>query len=181
MKKMNLRERIMSVTILVVVPIAYYSVVYKHQTEKETTLSKSVLEEETKLQAKVTTLADLQVKAEAARKTLDSNEDIKRYLDANKYMSNLLRKLGADQEDHGLNLKNISIEDHKKENNFYKSSMKVEVEASFVALGNFLGKLSDSETLIDVKSVELNRIDTDLKRCTATIVLHGYYNEGPKL
>ena len=96
-------------------------------------------------------------------------------------MSNLLRKLGADEEERGMILKSIAVEQNKKVSNFYQTTMKVEVESSFVALGNFLGALSDSETLIDVKNVSLNRIDSDLKRCTAVIEVHGYFNEGPKL
>lgn len=181
MKKMNMRERIMTAAVLVAVPCAYFSMVSQKQSNEILTTQAAVATTQQALQTSQATLVELELKAAVAQKSLNANDEVKRYLESNKYMSNLLRKLGADEEDNGLFLKDITIENNNKENNFYRSAMKVQVESTFVALGNFLGKLSDSETLIDVKSVELNRIDSDLKRCTATIQLQGYFNEGPKL
>jgi Tfp pilus assembly protein PilO len=181
MKKLNKRERIMGAMIAVCVPLVYLSVVYTSQAEKIQTLQTSLQTESSKLQSQEAILTDLTAKAILAKKASDSNDEIKRYLETNRYMSNLLRKLGADEQERGMILKNIAVQDNKKLNNFYQSTMKVEVESSFVALGNFLGALSDTETLIDVKTVVLNRIDSDLKRCTAVIEVNGYFNEGPKL
>lgn len=181
MKKMNRRERILSIFILVSLPLAYSTVVYSQQSKKITELTATVQAERTKLATSEQSMLELTNKAALATKSLNSNDEVKRYLDTNRYMSSLLRKLGADEQERGMILKTIAVEQNKKLNNFYQTTMKVEVESSFVALGNFLGALSDTETLIDVKTVTLNRIDSDLKRCTAIIEVDGYFNEGPKL
>ncbi len=181
MKKMNKREKILGSAILVCLPLVYLMVVSPQQSLKIVELTTSVQSATTALQASESTLAGMMTKVVASQKTLDSNDEVKRYLEANRHMSNLLRKLGADEQERGMILKNITVDQNKKLNNFYQTTMKVEVESSFVALGNFLGALSDTETLIDVKTVSLNRIDSDLKRCTAVIEVHGYFNEGPKL
>lgn len=181
MRKLNLRERIMGLLIVISVPTVYLTMISNKQAQAIAELSSSVQDQTSKVDENQKTLQNLLLKASTAKKAMNSNDDVKRYLEVNQNMSNLLRKLGADEQNRGMILKNISIEDSKKTNNFYQSSMKVEVESSFVALGNFLGALGDNETLIDVKSVVLNRIDTDLKRCTAVIEVKGYFNEGPKL
>ena len=181
MKKMNKRERILSCTIMLCLPLVYFTVLSPQQANKITELNASVQNTSTQLQASETKLSGLMTQVAASKKSLNTNDEVKRYLEANRHMSNLLRKLGANEEEHGMILKNITVDQNKKMNNFYQTTMKVEVESSFVALGNFLGALSDTETLIDVKTVMLNRIDSDLKRCTAVIEVNGYFNEGPKL
>lgn len=181
MKKLNNRERILCLVILVCLPLAYFSVVYEQQATKIETLKASIQTEKTKLEEREKTVQELTTKALLAQKSTNSSEEVKRYLEANRHMSNLLRKLGADEQERGMILKHIAVEQNKKLSNFFQTTMKVEVESSFVALGNFLGALSDTETLIDVKTVTLNRIDSDLKRCTAVIEVNGYFNEGPKL
>ena len=181
MKKFNKRERILSSAILVCLPLVYLAVVAPQQARQVSGLNISVQTATTQLQESQANLAGLMTQVATSKKSLDTNDEVKRYLEANRHMSNLLRKLGANEEEHGMILKNITVDQNKKMNNFYQTTMKVEVESSFVALGNFLGALSDTETLIDVKTVMLNRIDSDLKRCTAVIEVNGYFNEGPKL
>lgn len=181
MRRLNKREQIMGAIIAFAVPLSYYSFVHQQQSAQISQIRSSVDTENTKLDQKQSELQTLILKAAASKKISSTGDEVTRYLEANKHMSNILRKLGADEQDHGMVVKNITVQKNEKVNNLYQSTMRVEVESSFVALGNFLGALNETDSLVDVKTVTLNRIDTDLKRCTATIEVNGYFNEGPKL
>src|SRR3954471_18334442 len=102
MRKLNKRERIMGAIIAVAIPLSYWSFVNHQQAAKISEIKASLDSENTKLDTRQSELQTLLIKAAASKKASGDNNEVARYLDANRHMSNILRKLGADEQPHGM-------------------------------------------------------------------------------
>jgi len=174
--KLSQRERILAGGITLSLVVATYNLGYKSQQKEIASLQETLQVQETELQKKQETLRDLQTKSAVLERANQNEKQLGKYIEASKYMSNLLRQLGAEEGRADIHLRQIDIKETTKVNNLYRSSLQLEVESSFLALGRFLASLEKSDLLIEVKSLQLNRIDSELKRCQATIEVQGYFN-----
>ena len=57
---------------------------------------------------------------------------------------------------------------------YLKTYYAMEVETSFLDLGQFIERLEKSNHIVEISNVTVRRIDKDLRRCTATIELAGF-------
>jgi hypothetical protein len=77
-----------------------------------------------------------------------------------------------------FSISKILAEKSKKTGAYTQTLYELETESSFLAIGKFLESLEDSPLLTEVESVEISRIEQEMKRCTAKIRLYGYVGEG---
>jgi hypothetical protein len=50
----------------------------------------------------------------------------------------------------------------------------LEADSSFIAIGKFLENLEDSPLLTEIESIDIARIENEMKQCKASIRLYGY-------
>lgn len=177
--RMNRRERILCALMTLSLVIGFYRIGIKTQANKISGLHAQMATAQEAIKRKNEIISDLHKESVATLNARGSDQVYLNYLQQNQYLSNLLDNLGANTPEHQIQLKSIDVQSHDKANGMNRSRFKLQIESSFVSLGQFLEKLAEKPLLLEVKSVELDRIDGDLKRCQATIEVDGYYKGGP--
>lgn len=128
-----------------------------------------------------TMMAAIQQKRSLASAPVDAAESdaLPQYLTNSASLSNLIRQLTNEDPAHKYNVKSIvgrpaAIEKGAESKPYELISYEVKLETSFLSVGHFIERLEESKFVLDVVSVEVQRIESDLKRCTATIRLNSY-------
>ncbi len=104
-----------------------------------------------------------------------ADADLNGYVDGNSRLGNLLNSISDMEQDQRL-FKITKLTSDKKElgKGYERILFSLELETSFLGLGTFLEKLENSKYLSRVESVSVNRLGSDLKRCSATIKFYSY-------
>jgi hypothetical protein len=119
-------------------------------------------------QAQVASLAP----AATPNQTTAPSAPIQRYLAMNDRFSDLITRLNGDGRNFRVN--RLSMDKQENKGAFSKSTFSLEIETSFLNLGQFIENLEKSDFLIEISSVEVNRINQELRKCTAKIQLNSY-------
>ena len=141
----------------------------------------------------VTALNELQLKTDAAKtQVLESRalyeklskrepagvgatkEFLDQYVLLNDHFSSVITGIVNSSKGKEFTLTKLSLDDQSSEAGYKKMLYSIDAEASFIDIGKFLEKLEDAPLLTEVSSVEINRIDTEMKRCRAHIKLYSY-------
>jgi hypothetical protein len=97
------------------------------------------------------------------------------YYQENIGLSSLVRKISSkDAPEGAFHVTKITSEKLEKINDYEKTSLSLEVEAPFNAIGGFLEDLEKSRLLTRVEGVEITRLDKELRLCHAKISLHSF-------
>ncbi|MBF0299932.1 MAG: type 4a pilus biogenesis protein PilO [Oligoflexia bacterium] len=87
----------------------------------------------------------------------------------------LIKKITELSDLSKIQLKKIKLIENKNKIFFNEYSISVEVESSFLILGHFLESMEKIPMPINVKSIEISRLDQDLKNCFARIIILGNF------
>ena len=96
------------------------------------------------------------------------------YILANDHFSSAITGIVNSSKSKAFTLIKLSLEDQSSDSGYKKMLYSLDAEASFIEIGKFLEKLEDAPLLTEVTSIEINRIDTEMKRCQAHIKLYSY-------
>jgi len=146
-----------------------------------------------KSSTKVITLNNLRAKSEISKAALLENKNqieklskrdpaseglnadyMDKYLSFNDKFSSVITGIVNSSKGRGFSLTKLSLEDQSIENGYKKILYSIDAEATFIDIGKFLEKLEDAPLLTEVTSIEINRIDVEMKRCQAQIKLYSY-------
>ncbi len=175
---LSLRERVLFIVILLIFLLAFNKLWIDRQDKKIVALLSQIKSKKSQIQKSNKLMQELHAKSVDSISSTKKKPQYEKYLEANRYLSNLIRNLGTESRGGDIHLQRMYIDGHKKVSDFFRSSFKLDVEVSFKSLGEFLGEIGGSKLLIEVKSIKLTRIDKELKRCNATIEIYGYYQAG---
>jgi Tfp pilus assembly protein PilO len=89
-------------------------------------------------------------------------------------LSAFLKEITDEEEDERFGITRLSTEPSAVSGSFVKTPVNIEVEASFPAVGRFLEHLEDSPLLAEIDSIELSRVDNDLRMVVAKIRMFSY-------
>lgn len=101
-------------------------------------------------------------------------DEMDKYVLTNDRLSSVINGIVASSRSEALALTKLSLEDQSLESGYKKMLYSVDAEASFIDIGKFLEKLEDAPLLTEIKSININRIDNEMKRCQAHIRLYSY-------
>ncbi len=146
-----------------------------------------------KTSSMIRSLNALQVQVETSRTKLTENkilytrlisrtpssEDVKKdfmdqYVLVNDRFSSVITGIVNSSKNKNFSLQKISLDEQTKESGYKKLLYSLDIESSFIEIGKFLEKLEDAPLLTEVTSVEIKRIDNEMKRCLAQIRLYSY-------
>ena len=148
-------------------------------------------------------LEELNEKTEAAKKKIDDTQSLivkvknrapasipvsdeehstksmlERYMGSNDRFSKVVMGIVSGSKEGAFTVSKISAERTLKVGSYTQTLYEVDAESSFLSIGKFLETLEDSPLLTEVDSIEITRIEQEMKRCTAKIKLFGYVGEG---
>ena len=103
------------------------------------------------------------------------------YLRLNDRFSSVITGIVSSSKGGGFMLTRVSLEGEITENGYKRMLYSMDAEASFISIGKFLEKLEDAPLLTEVSSVEINRIENEMKRCKAHIKLYSYVRADGKI
>jgi hypothetical protein len=103
-----------------------------------------------------------------------NSADLDQYVLLNDRFSSVISGIVRNSKTKSFALTKLVMEDESLESGYKKVLYSLDAEASFIEIGKFLEKLEDASLLTEVSSVEINRIDEEMKRCLAHIRLYSY-------
>jgi hypothetical protein len=121
------------------------------------------------------TLAQMQIAA-AGRSATPNDQGQAAILEKNNNFSSLLNRLSGDGIQ--FSLERLTVDEHKEVAGYSRTLFNLEIETSFIELGKFIEGLENSDFLVDFQSVEISRIDKELKRSKAKIKVFSYASRG---
>jgi len=89
-------------------------------------------------------------------------------------VSSFIRELASQESESRFRIVRLGTEEPQALKEFSRTPVTLDVEASFPAIGNFLEKLEDSPYLAEVESLEVYRVENDLRLCAAKIKIYSY-------
>jgi len=110
-----------------------------------------------------------------------SAEYLDQYVLLNDRISSVIAGIVNSTKGRSFTLSKLLQEEQSIEGGYKKILYSLDAEASFIDIGKFLEKLEDAALLTEVKAVEINRIDDEMKRCKAHIRLYSYVRVDEKI
>jgi hypothetical protein len=110
----------------------------------------------------------------ASTQILRSGEMISKIEESNDYFSTFISKLAHQDGVGSFRILRLATETPVQSPEYTRTGITLTVESSFPAVGKFLESLENSPTLAEIDSMEIARIDGDLKKCSAKIKLSNY-------
>lgn len=130
---------------------------------------------QTSIQGSQNLLNQMRIEAATkARASTDQNQSS--LLEKNNNFASLLSRLSGDGAQFLLN--RLVVEEHKEVSGYSRTLFSLEIETTFIELGKFIEGLENSEFLVDFQSLEISRIEQELKRSKAQIKLYSYASRG---
>jgi Tfp pilus assembly protein PilO len=96
------------------------------------------------------------------------------YREENKGLGNLIRKVSSSETLRDFTVRRINLEKEEKLPEYDKTKFQIEVEGPFHSIGNFLEELESSRFLTRVESVQVFRIEKELRLCRARIYVNSF-------
>lgn len=97
------------------------------------------------------------------------------YRQENSGLGNLIRRVSSNTETRRFfTVRKIAVEKTEKLPEYDKTKFEVEVEGPFQSVGDFLEDLENSRFLTRVESVQVYRIERELRLCRAKIILNSF-------
>lgn len=174
LRPLNKREKILAGLVGAALFILSINGFIKFRLNQIRELDQSIANEQQQLDANRAIFEKLSSR-KLASASFDSSIDLKSYVDGNSRLGNILSNISEMEHDQKLfKLTKISSENKESAPGVEKILFSMEIETSFLGLGTFLEKLENSKYLSRVESVTVNRVGTDLKKCSATVKFYSY-------
>lgn len=154
--------------------LLYYKTIYMGSRAKILELNRTIATEKADLEKTRAQLQDLSNRKIASVETEESRVVYDKYVEANASLANVVGALAKGDGRSPFSLKKIATEKQENVNGYTKTQFSIDVDASFPAIGGFLEGLELSPLLTDIQTVEISRISTELKKCSAKIKLLSY-------
>ncbi len=169
--KMNLRERILLVAILIVVALIGFRFTVVDEFLQISEIRKNTEAVEAEIARSRSMLSDL-----ASRKPASfTSSPLFAYKQENSGLGNLiLRVSNSAESSRDFVVRRIALEKNESLPEFEKNSFQLEVEGPFHSIGNFLQDLEESRFLTRVESVQVFRIEKELRLCRARILVSSF-------
>ena len=97
-----------------------------------------------------------------------------RYLTSNERFSNVIMGIFSGSKENEFSVQRISALQSTRFEGYTQTLYSLDAESNFIAIGKFLENLEDSPLLTEIESIDISRIDNELKQCRASIRLYGY-------
>ncbi|MBU6152765.1 MAG: hypothetical protein KGP28_00555 [Bdellovibrionales bacterium] len=97
-----------------------------------------------------------------------------RYLSSNDRFSNVIQGIFKGSKESEFSIQSIVALQSNRFEGYTQTLYSLEAESSFIAIGKFLENLEDSSLLTEIESIDIARIENELKQCKASIRLYGY-------
>ena len=117
---------------------------------------------------------ELQKRAPASVETGIAGQLLDQYLKFNGHFSSVVSGIVSSSNGNSFALTKILAENQIKTVGYTQTLYSVEADASFISIGKFLEKMEDSPLLTEVDSIDITRIESEMKRCKAKIKLFSY-------
>jgi len=166
--RFNPREQILIALSILVVNIGILKLWYVPQKNKLNELKSEVSGLQVLLNNNRMLLT--QIKTQSVPTT--ANESVEKHLALNNNFALLLKGLGGDGVDFTVN--RLAVEEHQLLSGYTKTLFTLDVDTSFLTLGQFIEKLESSQFLLEIQSIDISRVSQELKKCTAKIRLYSY-------
>jgi len=144
--------------------------------EQKSGAARKKIEETRALIEKVRTRAPASVPAKVEDHT--TRALLEKYIGSNDRFSKVILGVVSGSKDGEFTISRIASEKSVKMGSYTQTAYEIEAESSFLAIGKFFETLEDSPLLTEVDSIEISRIEEEMRRCTAKIRLFGYTGEG---
>ncbi|NDG84649.1 MAG: hypothetical protein EBX52_06375 [Proteobacteria bacterium] len=103
---------------------------------------------------------------------------LEKYVGSNDRFSKVIMGVVSGSKEGSFSISKIAAEKSVKVGIYTQTTYEIEAESSFLSIGKFLETLEDSPLLTEVDSIEISRIEEEMRKCTAKIRLFGYVGEG---
>jgi hypothetical protein len=110
----------------------------------------------------------------ASSQVLRSGEMISKIEENNDYFSTFVSKLAHQDGVGSFRILRLATDTPVQSPEYIRTPVTLTVESTFPAIGKFLESLENSPTLAEIDSMEIYRIESDLKKCSAKIKLSNY-------
>ena len=154
--------------------LLYYQGFYSKNRAILDGLSRSITSEKTALAQNKARYAELASRNPAALTGVGSHESLDKYDRSNRSLANVVDTLAKGDGKSPFAVNKIVTEKQESLDGYTKTLFSLDVDASFLAIGGFLEGLDHSLLLAEVRSVDISRISSELKRCSAKIELESY-------
>jgi hypothetical protein len=123
-------------------------------------------------------LDDLKSRAPASQDNQTTQSLFHRYLSANDRFSSVVMGIFSGSKEYDFAVQKISALQSNRFEGYTQTLYSLEAESNFIAIGKFLENLEDSPLLTEIESIDISRIENELKQCKASIRLYGYVGGG---
>lgn len=170
--KLSASECVLSALTIVAAVFAYHAFWYsgKHADLKK--LELEAMNTELLLQTNQELVAKLASRKPASVEL--PSPEIQKYVNTNAKFSAVLNSLAESEPGSSAVISKIFADKQADYKGFTQTKLELQMEASFLSVGQFLERLENSDLLLEVESVEVHREPDDLKKCTAKIKLSSY-------
>ena len=97
-----------------------------------------------------------------------------RYLTSNDRFSSVIMGIFSGSKENDFSVQRISALQSTRFEGYTQTLYSLDAESNFIAIGKFLENLEDSPLLTEIESIDISRIENELKQCRASIRLYGY-------
>lgn len=139
---------------------------------KET--ERAILVTEAEIVSNTNLLSQLSARQPVSVESKASQDLLEKYQKSNSRLANVITSIATDNPKYPFLLSRISTESQGAADGFSQILYNIELEATFVSIGKFLERLEDSPLLTEVNSIEIARVDSEMKRCHTKIKLLSY-------
>jgi hypothetical protein len=131
-----------------------------------------------KIEELKTQLNTMAVKAPVTEEVKTAQSLLDRYVSTNERFSSVIMGIFSGSKERDFSISRIIAEKSEKIGVYTQTLYQIDAESSFIAIGKFLEGLEDSALLTEVDSINITKIEDEMKRCKASIRLFGYVGGG---
>lgn len=131
-----------------------------------------------KIEEMKTQLNTVKVKAPATEEVKTAQSLLDRYISTNEKFSSMIMGIFTGSKEREFTISKIIAEKSEQVGLYTQTLYQIDAESSFIAIGKFLEGLEDSALLTEVESINITKIEDEMKRCKASIRLFGYVGGG---
>ena len=142
--------------------------------QKLVEIQTKTIETKKKIEEAQNLLSNFKTRMPASVEVKNAQSLLDRYITSNDRFSKVITGIFAGSKDGSFSISKISTERSTQVGAYTQTLYQLEAESSFIAIGKFLETLEDSPLLTEVESIDISRIESEMKRCKASIRLYGY-------
>lgn len=170
-QKMNQRERGLVMIVFAVIFVLAGKIFVVDELLQAYSAYGSASEQEAELARSQSMLAEVSAKKPESLR----NSPLWAFRKENSGLGNLMRKVSSESEaKRDFSVRKITAASAEKLPEYDKTKFEIEVEGPFHAIGNFLEELESSHFLTRVESVQVFRIEDELRLCRARILVNSF-------